>query len=398
MKSRLYRLAQLASGFAVLPILLVFRLLRTWFKFQLCVVGSQRFGHLALEPEVFLSRLDLIGPSLRPRTVLFWSFGRKNVQSNRVLAKMWEREVGLAPGILVGALIRGGEIVPGLSLVVTPLSIHGPLNVLDRTNSHLKNQVSADSRTTLQRLGVRPGTPYICIAIRDASYYARTGTRESEGYSLLNFELATFEAAIRKLIAHGFAVVRMGTPTSNTLPEIPGFIDYANSPSRDELSDIVLIRDCEFVLSTQTGIDAVALALRRPVLYVDTVRLSQFFLGTSLATWNPVRFVPSDGSAPMNLSQLVNSSFMWMEDPAEFLNSGTQFVRSSSAEIESMVDSYVRERHGQAPADWNSLRALVNNRMTMALGVRGQAIWGDVTAQLNGWWLEQNHEWFLAPR
>jgi len=378
--------------------LLALRLLRPWLRLQLCVVGSQRFGHLALEPEVFLSRLEVNGPLLRPRIVHLWSFGRKDVQSNRVLAKMWKKEVRLAPGILVGALIRGGKIVPSLSLVVTPLSIHGPLNVLDRTDSRLQKQVNADSRTTLQRLGVRPGAPYICVAIRDASYYARTGTTEHKGYSLLNFELATFEAAVRRLIAHGFAVVRMGTPTSNILPELSGFIDYANSPLRDEISDIVLIRDCEFVLSTQTGIDAVALALRRPVLYVDTVRLSQFFLGTRHATWNPVKFVRNDGSAPMTLTQLVNSSFMWMEDPAEFLSSGTQFVRSSSAEIESMVDSYVRERRGQGPADWDSLRVLANNQMNMALGERGQAVWGDVTAQLNGWWLEQNHEWFLAPR
>jgi len=395
-KSRLHRVAQLASGFAVLPMLLVLRLLRPWLRLELCVVGSQRFGHLALEPEVFLSRLEVTGPSLGPRTLHFWSFGRKNVQSNRVLAKMWKREVRLAPGILVGALLRGGALVPGLSLLVTPLSVHGPLNVLDRTDSQLQRQVNADSRTMLQRVGVKPGTPYVCVAIRDASYYARTGTRESKGYSILNFELATFEAAVRRLIAHGFAVVRMGTPTSNTMPDIPGFIDYANSPLRDELSDITLIRDCEFVLSTQTGIDAVALALRRPVMYVDTVRLSQFFLGTRLATWNPVKFVLSDGGVPMNLSEILNSSFMWMEDPDEFLKSGTQFLRSSSVEIESMVDSYVRERCGQAPSEWDSLRVLANNRMTMALGARGQAIWGDVTAQLNGWWLEQNHEWFLA--
>lgn len=360
------------------------------------MVGSQRFGHLALEPEIFLSRLDLTGPTVRPATVRLWSFGRKNVQSNRALVKMWKKEVRLAPGILVGALIRGGELAPGLSLHIAPLSVHGPLNALDRTVSQLQRQVKADSRTILQRLGVRPGTPYVCLATRDESYYARIGTIERKEYSILNFQLATFEAAVRRLIAHGYVVVRMGTPTLNTLPELSGFLDYANSPLRDELSDIVLIRDCEFVVSTQTGIDAVALALRRPVLYVDTVRLSQFFLGTRLATWNPVKFVSSDGGAPLNLSQLLNSSFMWMKDPADFLKSGFQFVRSSSAEIESMVDSYVGERRSQASPHLNCLRSLVNNRMTMALGVPGQTIWGDVTAQLNGWWLEQNHEWFLS--
>lgn len=396
MKSRLRRVAQLASGFAVLPLLLVLRLIRPWLRLELCVVGSQRFGHLALEPEILLSRLKLNDAPVRPSTVHLWSFGREYVQSNRALAKMWNKEVRFAPGILVGALIRGGKLVPSLALVVTPLSIHGPLNVLDRTDSQLKRQVNAESRTILKSLGIKPGTPYVCVAIRDAGYYARTGTRESKGYSILNFELATFEAAVRRLIAHGYVVVRMGTPTSNTLPDLSGFIDYANSPLRDELSDIVLIRDCEFVLSTQTGIDAVALALRRPVMYVDTVRLSQFFLGTRLATWNPVKFVSSDGGAPMNLFQLVNSSFMWMEDPDEFMKSGTHFFRSSSVEIESMVDSYVRERRGPAPSEWNSLRGLANNCMTMALGARGQAIWGDVTAPLNGWWLEQNHEWFLA--
>jgi len=45
----------------VLPVLAIAFVLRRWLKVELCVVGAHRFGHLALEPEVFLNLQDSTG-------------------------------------------------------------------------------------------------------------------------------------------------------------------------------------------------------------------------------------------------------------------------------------------------------------------------------------------------
>lgn len=378
--------------------LAMFRFLRRWLRVELCVVGVQRFGHLSLEPEVLLC-LDQIQREKSPsRTLRLWSFGRPRVQSNQALVRMWRREVKHAPGRFVGALIRGGTLVPDLALPRTPLSVHGPANVLDRFESRLRRVASEGGRTVLSRLGLNPETRYACLAIRDGAYYQQSGTKESSGYSLLNFEASQFVPAIEMLIDHGYFVIRMGTPTENVLPEMTGLLDYANSPLRSEPDDIEIIRNCAFVLSTQTGIDALALALRKPVLYIDTLRLSQFFLGTRLATWNPVKFIPRGSNLPLSLEPLFESRFMWMEDPDEFLTSGARFVRSSGEDVAKMVENYLQDLRGETPAELKNLRISLNERMTRILGNRGQQVWGNVTASLNGWWLRENSEWFLSAK
>lgn len=388
-------LLQKFSGYVVLPVLAIAFVLRRWFKVELCVVGAHRFGHLALEPEVFLNVQRLDRGSFRAQSLTLWSFARPRIQSNRELAKLWRREIGFAPSRLVGALIRAGEMCPTLALHKVRMSIHGPHNILDVTPSRLANRTKSLRSEILQQLGLRSGE-YVCLVIRDGFHYMDTGTFESSGYSLLNFQTDSFVEACNQLVAQGFKVVRLGTPTPNTLEVIEGVVDYANSPLRSEINDLILVRDCAFLLSTQTGPDALGLALRKPVLYIDTVRLSQFFFGTQLATWNPVRFVHSLTKKQLSLSEIMASEFKWLKDPDAFSQSGFSFERSSGSDIASMVSSYVEELRNGASEELLTIRRSVNRQMTEAFGDRGQLTWGDVVANLNGWWLMKNRDWFLA--
>ena len=66
--------------------LLLLKAVQSFFKFRIFVVGFHRFGHLALEPEVFLSQS---AKSSGIRTVDLWSLGRQYRQSNKYLAAKW---------------------------------------------------------------------------------------------------------------------------------------------------------------------------------------------------------------------------------------------------------------------------------------------------------------------
>ena len=389
------RLIRSLTALGFIPALLILKLLERLVHFRLCIVGAQRFGHLSLEPEVRLCLTRLEKRAAWPRQITLWSFGRPSMQSNRELAKLWKSEVRLSPGRLVGALNLAGKFVPRLAIDQIPLSIHGPKNVLDQTESILGQRVKKVKSGILDKLGIPTDGKFVCLTIRDGSYYAATGMSESDGYQLINFDTKVFKEACEYLVAEGFTVVRVGTPTSNPMPEMRGVIDYANLPLRSELSDLVLMRECSFVVSTQTGPDALALALRKPVLYIDTLVLSQFFFGTNLATWNPRKFLAGSSAKPLTLDELLHSEFSWMKAPDDFLESGFIFERSTSGEVTNLVSSFVDEWREIVVNDLVNARAEVNNRMTAAFGAKGQQRWGDVRAKLNGWWLLNNAEWFL---
>ena len=122
-----------------LVILVVLKCCQPFVRFQLCVVGFHRYGHLALEPEIFLAEQEILKASgaLRRRVVNVWSLGPKAKQSNRYLASKWKQELLVFPSWLVSSLHSVGSCFPFLKLKEPNLSVTGSMNGLDKTASLL---------------------------------------------------------------------------------------------------------------------------------------------------------------------------------------------------------------------------------------------------------------------
>ena len=366
-------------GFSFL-VLLVLKLIQPIVRFQLCVVGFHRYGHLALEPEIFLAEQEITKAidASRGRVINIWSLGPVAKQSNRFLAKKWKDELLVLPSWFVGSLQRVGLVFPFLKLEEPKLSITGSLNGLDKTDSHvsLSAEEMEEGRKRLIEIGINPDKPYVCLIVRDGGHYKSKGDIESAGYELLNFDINNFAGVAEVLIENGFQVVRMGSGSERPFTSKPdGVVDYALSKNRSEFLDVYLAATCEFAVSTQTGPDAVCMLFRRPVLYVDVTRYCQFFFGSKLATWSPVR-LQKNGST-LNVSEVVNSEIAWFKDPNLFSKNGISQQKTSSSELRELVRSYIRAR-GSEDEKALSVRSVVSR----GFGERGRLHFGDVTACL----------------
>ncbi|MEY3581211.1 MAG: hypothetical protein RLZ02_164 [Actinomycetota bacterium] len=366
-------------GFSFL-VLFVLKLVQPIIKFQLCVVGFHRYGHLALEPEIFLAEQEIMratDPSHK-RAVNVWSLGPVAQQSNTYLANKWKQELMVFPSWLVSSLHYVGSIFPFLKLNEPKLSITGSMNGLDKTAPHISLTAKEfkEGKRHLVELGIDPDKPYVCLIVRDGGHYKSKGDLESAGYELLNFDINDFSGVAEVLIESGFQVVRMGSGSERPFTSKPdGVVDYALSKNRSEFLDVYLAATCEFAVSTQTGPDAVCMLFRRPVLYVDVTRYCQFFFGSRLATWSPVRLL-KNGSI-LSLSDVVNSEIAWFKDPNLFSKNGISQQKSSKGELKELVRSYVRTR---GSADEQALR--VRSVISHGFGVRGRLHFGEVTACL----------------
>ena len=391
------RLVRLTLVALVLPLLVIARLLRPIVQFQVCVVGSQRFGHLALEPEMWLANQKICNERGRPRIVNVWSLGSRKTQSNRYLVTLWRRRIRVVPSWIVSAVLRAGEIAPRLALKRSPLSIHGPKNALDVVSQQCPapNDFTEEEVDELQNLGVDITRPYVALVVRDSSYYAARGESEDRHMSILNADLEKFVPTCEYLVARGLQVVRLGGPSSQRLRKAPGQADYANSEIRSPELDVKLAMKCEFVIATQTGPDAVALLGRRPVLYVDVLRFSQFFFGTRLATWLPVKFFDPVVGRPWSLSELCKSPLLHAKDPKVFSESGIEFLRVDATELRESVADYADELAFGVDEGVNRLRESINQQLSSAMGSWGQSQFGDVTAQVSRLWLSRNMGWWV---
>ena len=363
-----------------LVLLAVLKCCQPFVRFQLCVVGFHRYGHLALEPEIFLAEQEMIkesGASSR-RVINIWSLGPVAKQSNRYLASKWKQELLVFPSWLISSLHSVGSFFPILKLSEPKLSVTGSMNGLDHTASHvsLKAEELEEGKKRLVEIGINPDKPYVCLIVRDGGHYKSKGEIESAGYEFLNFDINNFSGVAEALIESGFQVIRMGSGSERPFTSKPdGVIDYALSKNRSEFLDVFIAATCEFAVSTQTGPDAVCMLFRRPVLYVDVTSYCQFFFGSKIATWSPVR-LQKNGKL-LNLSEIVNSEIAWFKDPNSFSINGISQQKSSNNELRELVLSYIRER-GREDVTASSIRSVVSR----GLGERGRLQFGEVTARL----------------
>ena len=389
------KIAKIFLQIPALLVLIVLRILRPVLKVELCIVAFHRFGHLALEPEIYLGELEIRAAQRDgrrfPITVQWWSLGPKKLQANRYLATKWKQVIRVLPSWWIDALHSVGTKISMLRLVEPHMSIRGSLNSLDRTDAQLEltdNEI-AEGMSQLRAIGIDPNKPYACLVVRDGGYYASLGEKESDGYSFLNFDISTFEQAALSLVQRGYQVVRMGAGSAATFGAGHStVIDYANSNLRSEFLDIYIAATCSFAISTQTGPDAVCLAFRRPVCYIDVTRFSQFFFGTKLAWWNPAELW--QGDSRLTLRDILRGPIFWIKDPNDFIRQGIRQVRSSVERIDHLVMSFVDafennvNRLNEIDEKVHSVREIIARET----GDRGKSEFGEIHAVLNSGFVE----------
>jgi len=384
-------------------VLIILRILRPLIKIELCIVAFHRYGHLALEPEIFLGERELLaresGQRRLPIRVQWWSFGPTRLQTNRYLATKWKKVVCALPSWWIDALHTVGESMQFLRLDEPKMSIRGSLNSLDQTEAHLRltNVELSRGSEELRGLGVDPERPYVCLVVRDGGHYASLGEKEPVGNSFMNFDIATFEQAALSLVERGYQVVRMGAGSEKPFGiNLPGIVDYANSPHRSEFLDVFITATCSFAVSTQTGPDAVCLTFRRPVCYIDVTRFSQFFLGTKLAWWNPAELW--QGEKRLTLNNLLSSEIFWIKDPNDFIKHGVSQVRSDAEKINQLVAGFTDsfENGLMQSSSENAVTQSVQQLIEDRTGSRSREQFGRITAVVNPAFVRQSGDWYLV--
>jgi putative glycosyltransferase (TIGR04372 family) len=386
-----------------IALLLVLRIVRPFLRVELCVVAFHRFGHLALEPEIALSIRDfesnLKNKKIFPKFLQIWSVGPKRAQSNKFLGTYWRKELYTIPSLLASSCLKIGSRFPALRLPECDLSIHGPQNALDKAPTHLRVSQSEEhaGRQLCEELGIDVLKPIVCLVNRHAAHYASLGEPEGDGYSYINFDISIFEPTVKMLLGRGYQVVRMGAGSEEPLfIDAEGFTDYAILDARSDFLDVYIASKANFAVSTQTGPDALCLAFRKPVCYIDTARFSHMFLGTQLATWNPVQIMQH--GEKMSLREIASSEVIWIDDLADFERLGIEIVRSSPQTISSYIAGYTSfyENNFVLSASEIELSLRANLILSEGLGERGWQRFGDVKATINPVFLAENASWYLS--
>ena len=204
-------------------------------------------------------------------------------------------------------------------------------------------------RAELQdRLGIQE--KYVCLHIRLYSpqgLYAYDPKKETDPRGIQKLE--NYISVVELLTARGYQVVRMGTRDERRLPDICGYVDYANSGYQNILNDLYLVSGCVFFIGSKSGVECLTALFRKPVLGLNYVCLNSM-LGVPELRFCPKAVIDRSGRA-LSISELLDHEVYYSQGAEAYNRSGLRTVDVTADELVEAAEEMLRLVEDSA-TDW----------------------------------------------
>jgi putative glycosyltransferase (TIGR04372 family) len=401
----LRKLCKLLQFIFLAPILvlivILIRSMRSMVVVRFTWLPARLIGHAATDPEMHLAMIALgIEP---PKNVKDFFFFEPSTNANEYWSRVVKRHLPIS--YLFYWVDRVNQWLPGWEphsrvSYTERYSTSDPLNLLGRVSQQIRLTASEDlyGQNFLANLGIPTGAKFVCLQIRDSAHdtlYNPAGV-PADYSSFRNAPLNIFINAIEYLIDRGYWVIRLGKVVEYPLPmRHPRLIDYACQGIRTELADIWLCFNCTFMVSTGSGIDALAAVGRKPDVCVNLLGYTDltYVFRQSIVTFKRLR----EGASGRILSLAETLS---VESQSKYRN--TEFYRSSGLLWEHNTSDEilgaVKEMHERIAGVWKEkpdsqeLQAAVASRF-LRCRPYFETYQGQFVHKISDDYLRKNHSW-----
>jgi putative glycosyltransferase (TIGR04372 family) len=169
---------------------------------------------------------------------------------------------------------------------------------------------------------------FVCVFVRDDAYWGESGDTR-------NSSIDNLESTIDYLLEKNYSVIRVGRSHNDhkNIIENKKYIDYSRSKNMSDVIDIMLIKECEFFISTNSGISNVQLLFDTKILLVNwmPIGLEPAF---SNCQYILKRYIKNGKVVPYNS---INKNILLCENPEVLENYGYTLEENSADEILKLV-------------------------------------------------------------
>lgn len=140
---------------------------------------------------------------------------------------------------------------------------------------NLSDQANNFCLKKMEEMGINKDDNFVCVHVRDNAYKNDSGRRNQDyNLSMRNSDINNYKQTILYLLDKNYWVIRMGQSAEKKL-EIshPKFIDYPFSQFKNHCLDLYLVKNCKFMICTQSGLQSLAMLFEKPVLTTNSIRI-----------------------------------------------------------------------------------------------------------------------------
>ena len=288
LRSLIYLLLQTPVYLLSIPLIVILRLIKSWYLIRWGELESGRIGPFSINTELYCCERDA-GTNSPSQKYLDLFYIRKYV-CNKQLEKMWRRSLIILPAWLLRPLSRINRF---FCLFISSFKEHEIIlikenyfigSLVDKFPAHISftDKEELKGKEILKKFGLAKDAKFVCLNVRDTGYLSRHTKHEYmderwQYHSHRDGDIDKYVLAAEELARREYYVFRMGINVLKPLKSSnPKVIDYANSDMRSDFMDIYLGAKCNFFISPGSGMDGVSVIFSRPIAYIGHLPFGNF--------------------------------------------------------------------------------------------------------------------------
>lgn len=287
-------------GFFVISVSLFFRV---FINLRFGIIYTARVGHLCQNVDAYLSKKEKSEIAV---------FGTQKKISNKIILENWKQNKGIyfnKLGFYGYFFLK--NFFPNSKILIkwSELYQNHSTFMLHRKNFNsifLEN----DKFKILNKLKIF-NNPYICFHNRDNSYLNFFGN-DGNDHTFRNFKINDFRKSIRFINKKKIKAIRVGRISNQKMlmSRNKYYLEFINKQS-DDFTDLFLINNCEFFVSSATGISNIASILRKKILLVNLIPfcLREMYQWTKGSIFIPKKIYSIEKKRLLKFSEIENLNY-----------------------------------------------------------------------------------------
>lgn len=321
-----------------IPVTLTLKLLNPLIKIRWATrYFSDRIGHLVAEMEHYLyfaNKKPLFTFDIFPSDLFY-----NSNPSNNFLQKHYRKKILTINKNLIILLQKSQKIIESTIPLIKFDNFDNLLSPRDKFQIFTKkfkpsinfnNFEIQEIKKKIKKIGLKKNQKFICLIVRDNRYLKSKLNFNTSYHDYRDSDIKDYEKGIKYLIKKGYFVFRMGKLQKKKINILnKNFIDYAFSKYRSDILDVWLMANCNFCISTGTGLDHISRIFKRPILYLNQIPIKDWSSHIKSLTY-PKSIYRKKGKKFLNFEDYLKHSY---HTKKEYLKNEIEIVDLKKTQI-----------------------------------------------------------------
>ena len=400
-------------GFFIgLIIFLLIKILYPFILIRFYNIISTRLGHFLDDMDIYLSckKKNLTNTDLKSYRKSLDIFYFRSKISNKYVAKILKKKLIILPLEIMYWVDKfdtftikflkfkrihiNGDSISGDSNHAPLLNrdIHGTYNFPRNFSFNRKEQTNGN--LILKKLGIK--SKYVCIYTRDSKYLKKNYPyNDWSKHNYRDTDINIMIDTCKFLIEKGFFVVRVGKDMEKKMSfKHEKFIDYSFSNFQSDFMDVFIIANCDFFISTSSGIDAIATAFRKEIIFPFLFPVMDTKSTTDRHFLAYRNLYSKKFKRNLTFSEIINYGYGYIVNQDDLIKNELELVDPSPTEIVEVVKDFLKTRTNYNFSDLDYIKFLEIFKTSEFYTKAGNQYHtkNHLNFKVSQYFLKQNHE------